>query len=116
MSEDSLKLIYFLLEIFHGIDNVYAKNRRQRFIGGLNRDHRHHRNIGRLNRDHRNLKNVGRLNRMNLNRIINGTPALPGKEIQITNQCHVQFPKMNMMPLVNQPYVNGIILNGQNLS
>ena len=73
----SLKLIYLLLEIFHGIDNIYAKNRRQRFIGRLNRDHRHHRNIGRLNRDHRNLKNVGRLNRMNLNRIINGTPAVP---------------------------------------
>ena len=47
----SLKLIYLLLEIFHGIDNIYAK----RFIGGLNRDHRNFRNIPGLNLDHRNF-------------------------------------------------------------
>ena len=87
MRISSLKLIYLLLEIFHGIDNIYAK----RFIGGLNRDHRHHRNIGRLNRVHGNLKNIGGLNRKpKLNRIINGTPALRGKEIQISNQCDLQ--------------------------
>ena len=107
MRISSLKLIYSLLGIFHVIDNIYAKNSRQRFIGGLRRDHRNHRNIGGLNRNHKNLKAIGGLNRIKLNRIINGTPASPGKEIQITNQCDVMFPKMNMMPLVNQHYGNG---------
>ena len=29
---------------------------------------------------------------------------------------YVQFPKMNMDRLLNKPYVNGVILQGQNLS
>ena len=76
-----MKLIYLLLEIFHGIDNIHAKNSHQRFIGRLRRDHRNHRNIGGINRNHRNLKTIGGLNRIKLNRIINGTPASPGIEI-----------------------------------
>ena len=29
---------------------------------------------------------------------------------------HIQFPKMNMVPLVNKPYVNGVNFREQNLS
>ena len=28
----------------------------------------------------------------------------------------LQFPNMNVIPLVNKPYVDGVILTGQNLS
>ena len=103
----SSKLIYLLLEILHGIDNIYAF----RFIGGLSRDHRNPRNIPGLNLDPRNLKKIGGLNRnigglnrnsrnLCMNRIINGCPLLPGIATQITYQSDIQFPKMDMKPLV----------------
>ena len=36
----------------------------------------------------------------------------------VTNKCYlvcVQFPSMNTVPVVNKPYVNGVILREQNL-
>ena len=49
------------------------------------------------------------------------TPQIP-KIFDAVFECtleminKVQFPKMNVIPLVNKPYVNGVTLTGQNLS
>ena len=91
----SLKLICLLIEIFHGIENTYAKFRDYRDIGGLNRDRTDDKIIGRLNRYNQ------------INRIVGGKRAKLGIEIQITNQSDLQFPKMNTVPIVNNACVIG---------
>ena len=86
----SLKLICLLIEVFHGIENTYAKFRDYRDIGGLNRDLTDDKIIGGLNREYQ------------IDRIVGGKKAKLGIEIQITNQSDLQFPKMNTVPLCNR--------------
>ena len=44
------------------------------------------------------------------------TQSLLCLQVLQVDTCTIQFLKMNVAPLVSKPYVNGVILRGQNLS